>query len=295
MQIKTNSLQKELKEHGNHYFPLLVSNEKLSRYESGSFLWHWHPEIELTIITKGQMIYKINNITFHLYQGQALFGNSGTLHAGSMFENSDCEYTSITFDARLIYGYDNSIIYTKYVNPIIQDFTYPAIHFDFSQEYHYRVMDILHELLQIDYNKEPTYELDTISLLTQFWKLLVLNHDSHATFIPYDQDNYNRIRNIILYIENNYDSDLALDEISNYVHLSRSTCSRLFTKHMSLSLFEYISEYRVEKSVSYLTRTDLSITEIAKLVGYNDSNYFSKVFRKIKGCSPRQYRENSQR
>ena len=95
MQIKTNEFQKEIKEHGNYYFPFLVSREKLSQYEHGSFLWHWHPEIEFTLVIKGKMLYKINNESFLICQGQALLGNSSTLHAGYMIENQDCEYYSI--------------------------------------------------------------------------------------------------------------------------------------------------------------------------------------------------------
>ena len=48
MQIITDPAGKELKKHGDSSFPFLVSYERLSGYETGSFLWHWHPEIELT-------------------------------------------------------------------------------------------------------------------------------------------------------------------------------------------------------------------------------------------------------
>lgn len=58
MQIITNTAGKELKKHGDSAFPCLVSYECLSGYETGSFLWHWHPEIELTYIEKGEMLYK---------------------------------------------------------------------------------------------------------------------------------------------------------------------------------------------------------------------------------------------
>ena len=62
MQIITNQFQKELKQHGNEQFPFLVSYQKLSEYESGSFMWHWHPEIEITYVQKGTMCYKVNHM-----------------------------------------------------------------------------------------------------------------------------------------------------------------------------------------------------------------------------------------
>ena len=69
MQIITNQFQKELKQHGNEQFPFLVSYQKLSEYESGSFMWHWHPEIEITYVQKGTMCYKVNHIVYHLKEG----------------------------------------------------------------------------------------------------------------------------------------------------------------------------------------------------------------------------------
>ena len=51
MQIITNKSHKELKEHGSFQFPVLVSRECHSGYETGAFLWHWHPEVELNLVT----------------------------------------------------------------------------------------------------------------------------------------------------------------------------------------------------------------------------------------------------
>lgn len=292
MQIVTNRFQKEMKEHGDYSFPLLVSKEKLSKYESGSFLWHWHPEIELTLVTKGEMTYKVNNTTFHLREGDAIFGNTSTLHAGYMFQNKDCEYMPITFEPKLIYGYENSIIYIKYIKPIIQSFSLAAVHFDLSEKWHEEVLHIIRDIIRIDSEKYATYEFDILMKLDRFWQLLFLHNENFKSAAPYDKCSYDRIRSILSYIEQNYSSKLTLEDIAESIHLCKSECSRTFKKYMNISLFEFILQYRIEKSIDYLMNTKYSIIEIAEIVGFHDSNYFSKVFHKQKGCSPTKYRHS---
>ena len=121
MQIVTNQFQKELKKHGNDHFPFLVSHHNLSEYDSNSFMWHCHPEIEITYIKKGAMHYRINNRSFHLKEGEIIFCNSNALHSGEMIDQEDCSYIPVTFDPKLIYGFFRSTICTKYVDPIIQN------------------------------------------------------------------------------------------------------------------------------------------------------------------------------
>lgn len=121
------------------------------------------------------MLYQVNNRSFFLREGDALFGNSGTLHTGAMYENQDCEYLSITFDPKLIYGYDNSIIYTNYVKPIIQNPALPAIHFDRSAQWQLDAIHLITEITQLEAEKNPTYELDITTRLLAFWKLLFIH------------------------------------------------------------------------------------------------------------------------
>lgn len=290
MQIKTDEFQKEMKEHGNYCFPLLVSHEKLSQYESGGFLWHWHPEIELTLVTRGHMIYKVNSLSFLLCEGQALFGNSAALHSGYMSGSGDCEYISITFDPKLIFGYENSIIYMNYVKPIIQNLSFPACHFNLSEKWHEQILELIRDIILLHASKSPAYELDIVSRLNEFWKLLFLNTEHASCENFYDKRIYYRIREIISYIEKNYGSNMTLADIADSIHVSRSECSRMFRKYMNISLFEFITQYRIERSVEYLMNTNCSVTEIAALTGFNDSNYFAKVFKKQKGYSPTRQR-----
>lgn len=291
MQIITNELQKELKEHGSYQFPLLVSQELLSRYETGAFLWHWHPEIELTLIQKGEILYRVNNHSFHLHEGQALFGNANALHAGSMINHQDCSYMSVTFDPKLIYGYENSLIYEKYMKPIVQNPSLPAIALDLTSKWHNEAILLLNQIIDLYAAQSSAYEIEVVCRLQEFWKLLFLNLEPESPLSVHDQINYERIRRILVYINRNYTSKLTLADIAGEIHLCTSECSRLFKQYMKESLFEFILKYRIEKSLSYLANTSYSISEIAALTGFQDSNYFSKVFLRFKGCPPSAYRK----
>jgi hypothetical protein len=66
---------------------------------------------------------------------------------------------------------------------------------------------------------------------------------------------------------------------------------RFFKKMTGRSALAYVNEYRIEKATVLLTKTDEPIGEIAESVGFDDLNYFSRVFKKVKKCSPGEYRK----
>ena len=290
MQIVTNQFQKEMKEHGNYQFPFLVSYERLSRYETGSFLWHWHPEIELTLITQGKMLYHCNDRTFQPSENNLLFCNANALHTGEMIDNQDCEYTSVTFDPRLIYGYDGSLIHQKYVQPVLQNSALPGLLLDGSRPWHADASDLVHTMIRLSEEQPALYELEIPSILLRLWKILFQNGAAMDGVSAAERLNHERIRKILEYIALHYDSKIYLEDVASHIGLCKSECCRLFRRYTKVSLFEFLLEYRIEKSLDFLADPDCSITEAASGVGFNDSNYYSRVFCKIKGCSPRQYR-----
>ena len=148
-EIITDGSQKELKKHGSDEFPLLVSYEKLSGYKSGSFLWHWHPEIEITLCLEGQILYKVNQCTYHMKTGDILLGNANVLHAGFMEDMQDGKYVAITFLPKIIYGSYESILRRKYVEPFLQNFSLPAIYIDYSQPWHSLFAEYVKEIIRL--------------------------------------------------------------------------------------------------------------------------------------------------
>ena len=291
MQIITNQFQKESKQHGNEQFPFLVSYQKLSEYESGSFMWHWHPEIEITYVQKGTMCYKVNHMVYHLKEGDIVFNNSGALHSGTMENQKDCAYIPVTFDSRLIYGFFQSTVNSKYVDPVIQDSMLPAICIDQSEPWHKPFREYLLRIIDLDEKKPDFYELDITICLQSMWRLLL----EHITYEPQaSRENsleYDRIKKILSYIEENYQNKITLNDIAGHIHLCESECTRLFKRHMNTTLFAFLQEYRIERSLEFL-QDDQPVSAVADKAGFSDPNYYSKVFAKIKGCSPREYRNH---
>ena len=291
MQIITNQFQKELKQHGNEQFPFLVSYQKLSEYESGSFMWHWHPEIEITYVQKGTMCYKVNHMVYHLKEGDIVFNNSGALHSGTMENQKDCAYIPVTFDSRLIYGFFQSTVNSKYVDPVIQDSMLPAICIDQSEPCQKPFREYLLRIIDLDEKKPDFYELDITICLQSMWRLLL----EHITYEPQaSRENsleYDRIKKILSYIEENYQNKITLNDIAGHIHLCESECTRLFKRHMNTTLFAFLQEYRIERSLEFL-QDDQPVSAVADKAGFSDPNYYSKVFAKIKGCSPREYRNH---
>ena len=295
-QIITDVTKKEKKEHGEYGFPFLISYEHLDGYDVGSFLWHWHHEAEPTLITEGKMLYKINDSAFEVKEGDIVFVNCGALHSGEKLPGSsaDCHYTAVTFDPRLVYGFDASQIYQKYVASISDNFSCYGLTVTEKKTdtWENEFSELTHSLISIGEKREPGYELSVVSLLSSIWRLFYLHSgvkkaaDNHL-----NAKNYGRIRDIISFIEQNYQEDISLEDIAKSVGFSRSECSRTFKAGMNVALFTFLQEFRIKKSLSYLTDTDTSISEVAGLVGIPDSNYFSKVFSRVMGMSPRDYRK----
>ena len=114
---------------------------------------------------------------------------------------------------------------------------------------------------------------------------------SVATSIESCQNKSNfLIEKVLSYIEGNYQKDITLQTIANYIHLNSSYLSRLFKKETGETITEAITRYRIQKAKVLLLSSDIKFYEVGCMVGISDSAYFSNVFKKYVGLSPKEYR-----
>lgn len=97
------------------------------------------------------------------------------------------------------------------------------------------------------------------------------------------------------YIGENYDKNLSLDVLGEIAHLHPGYLSKIFKETTDINLSNYIADIRMQKAAELLERTDLRIHEVMEQVGYQKSQYFSKLFKDKYGMTPKEYRRNKQR
>ncbi len=93
------------------------------------------------------------------------------------------------------------------------------------------------------------------------------------------------------YVEEHYYENLMLMDVAQKAGISPGYLSTLFQKQLSKGFVDYLNEIRIEHACTYLQQTYLKTYEIAYKVGFKDEKYFSKVFKKLKGMSPSEYRK----
>jgi AraC-like DNA-binding protein len=98
------------------------------------------------------------------------------------------------------------------------------------------------------------------------------------------------VQKAVAYISANYSYPITVEDIADYVGLSRSHLFRSFEKVMDKSPKEFLTDFRIRQACNLLLDSDLSVTAIANSVGFENNLYFSKAFHKIKGMSPKNYR-----
>ncbi|GGM38779.1 hypothetical protein GCM10011351_26130 [Paraliobacillus quinghaiensis] len=142
-------------------------------------------------------------------------------------------------------------------------------------------------------------ELNKTETLDGLFSLLVKQIDECSTLIN-DQDDKPYVDNGLMeealeYIHQYYTEMLTLQMVADHIHISRNYFSILFKRYSDKNFIDYVIDLRIKKAAELLMNTSLKVYEVAKKSGFNDVKYFSKLFKKMTGHSPGDYRAEHQK
>jgi YesN/AraC family two-component response regulator len=147
-------------------------------------------------------------------------------------------------------------------------------------------------------NENCLNELEQLSATEQLrervenWLVLVLHRFMGYLFEFQEAAHRDALFKAISYIRENCEKKLTLDEVAAHVYISASYLSRIMREETGRSFPDHLNQIRIERACEYLAQPQYTIVQVSELVGYSDQSYFTKVFKAVKGISPRAYRMN---
>jgi two-component system response regulator YesN len=145
----------------------------------------------------------------------------------------------------------------------------------------------------IPYNMMQKYEtINEIKewLLSLYGKLIAILAD-----LKMDNQKSEITKKVIEYVNHNYRKDISLSDVAAFIGVSNSYISRVFKEDCGMGFVEYLNRIRVDNARNYIEAGEYRIKEIVAKTGFNNYNYFFKVFKEIVGMTPLEYEERSQK
>jgi AraC-like DNA-binding protein len=234
----------------------------------------------LHYIVAGEGKIKINNKTFNLSTGSAFFIFPDQLNFYQASKNNPWYYKWIGFSGNKTDRILQSAGITR-SSPII------------INEYTKEIDDYMDELFNNLKIRNEGFELKVnglfyliLSIFADINKKVNLEKIYTGTKIDY-------VKKILEFIEINFQRNISVNQMAEYLGINRSYLSILFKNQKGISLKDFLIDYRIMKAKELLVKSNMNISEIAYSVGYKDYFSFTKIFRKITGERPKEYRNKN--
>lgn len=142
---------------------------------------------------------------------------------------------------------------------------------------------------------DPLKSLEEIPKSFQSLQKAVKDQNFRSIHRLNNLDDARRMQDIVSYVEMYYMEELSLEKLSSRFFLSREHISRKFKQEIGMTLSKYIMNLRIDQAKFWLSEADESIYSISLMLGYQDENYFSKLFKKVVGMTPFEYRNGEKK
>lgn len=249
---------------------------------------HYHTHYELIYLMSGECNLFVNHNIYKLLPGDLAIVPAGEIHKTNYPEKGNHQRVAINF-----YREDMGLLYSSLGNEQMNEFL-KCIVISIPEKRRDYVESIMTKLI-FENDHPDTLSDSFIKVLFQELMLFVMRCQKYEENVikEIDVDN-SLIQEVATFIYDNFDKDVYLDEVAEKFNISRSYLSKKFKSITGVGFKEYLVNVRIKHACRLLLETDKSITDIAFLCGFNDSNYFGDAFRHIKGLSPNKYRKNKE-
>ncbi len=257
---------------------------------------HRHDFCELSIVKQGRGLQNLEGMDMPISAGDVFLLQGRQRHF--YHDRKDLIMYNVMYNPDLIIWPENELRRMPgYCAMFLLEPAYRKQH-RFASRLHLKRLQLAHvqavcdEMERECTERSPGYE---IVLRAKLLELIAYLSRAYMQGDSTETQALQRVGEVIGAMENDYAKAWKLDELARIAHMSKSSLLTVFRKATGQTPVDYLMRLRIQRAMELLRQTDRSITEIAFAVGFNDSNYFTRQFKKVTGLPPRQFRTQSTR
>ncbi len=255
--------------------------------------YHWHPELEILMLEGGELIVTIEGREYTGRPGDIFFVNSGLLHTMYAQPGKNTLYNAIVFDPSFLSFQMYDYVQSHYLGPLLSGKIKFPEKLEKAEVSFPALRCTLENVLSLNERRRACYQFETklallSMIMTMYKDNLFIAESERSSKISREQ--IAQIKDILSYIQEHYQEKILLNDIASAMHLSPKYFSRYFKKQFGRSFTEYVNAFRVEQSLPMLENRKYSISDTALQNGFESLSYYVKVFKKIMGITPGEYR-----
>lgn len=259
---------------------------------SRSFECHWHSAVEIVAPITNIYTLVIHDVKYVLRPGDIIVIPSGELHETIAPEEGeryiclfdlDCVSKIKSFSSFLPF-FTSAVLINKNNAP------------DTITKY----LDCIDRMAEIYFTEEPMWELRMYSEILYFFAILGQDRMDKLMTAPsksdYKQSEYmNKFNSLFTYIDSHYFEDITLEYAAELTGYSKFHFTRLFKQFANTTFYDYLCYKRIKVAEELLINPSLKITDVSIRCGFPSISTFNRMFKKLKNCTPSEYRELRER
>lgn len=287
-----NKKQKKYRLDANINLPLVLSFG-YNHFEEGNYLgWHDHEGYELTFVTKGSVIWELEDgSTHHVLSNQVSLMAPHVSHRGLENVTLPCDMFWMVFQPLAEKSHVNTPFSQASLAAMNQIFYERGNGVSDITPYMSATLHALHDECALYHtSQDKTFILP--SLHGMICQIILQSARCFSTIKSRNlSDDYMKSHE---YIKQHYMEDIRVEDIANILGKKQTYVYHLFKINTGQTPSEYIQRYRIKQAIKHLKETKASMTYIAFEVGFSSSQYFTKVFKRYMGVSPSVFRKQVQ-
>jgi len=263
---------------------------------------HRHDYIEIAYVSNGKGIHVQNDRSFKVSKGNIFITNNDDIHSFFPYDTRNSGKLAVY----------NCILRSSLLDTIdIKDVDYINVKNFLSCEstmsineamYRYKLSgSLLNQVESILVMMFMEFNMNMLAgkfnlilllyqLLTCMYRIFIYGRQEQVT---YNINKLDFVNEVINYLKANYSSRITLDDIAKHTLLSKNYLITIFREIMNTTIFNYLTDVRIERACEMLAMPEQKIGNVSACVGYNDNSYFVKVFKNVMGITPSEYRDNA--